>query len=119
MTTTVVTFADLGLRCSVWGDPHCGHFARWTIQRRTEDNVTTNVLHACPTHLVDGLANALDLTGAQRWEARQQNKVIDVPTCGASTPTGFGHPVALCTREPHRGGDHSATIHGGQVYLWR
>lgn len=76
MITTVVTFADLGLRCNVWGDPSCGHFARWTIQRRTEDNVTTNVLHACPTHLVDGLANALDLTGAQRWEARQQQALI-------------------------------------------
>lgn len=65
-----VTVTDYGQPCNVWAEPACGNYARWTIERRNPDNVVTAVHHACPDHLVDGIANALGMTGSQRYMAR-------------------------------------------------
>lgn len=107
MTNACVTVALDQQPCTVWSEPACGQPARWTIERRV-DNCTTAVHHACPTHLADGLDNTLGIPGPQR--------AVD---CLASTPTGFGQRVAICSRpRNHFERQHRGTLPDGQVYLW-
>lgn len=92
--------------CGFWAEPACGNHAGWRVLPAGSDSGVTT----CTLHLVDAVSAACRLPASQPSAG-----VI----CNASTPTGFGHPVATCTRDMHRGGDHSAAIPGGQVYLWR